>query len=132
MRRCIPVRKWFSARKKPSEPNRSTVAGLIFEPVGFTYKVDPEFDVDLWQAQVEGRARPGQSLCTIADVTAAVNDGHRKTKDLVAHLMEECAVSKRTVQRLISTATEKGAIKAFSRGNYMLGRKARIYLDSTT
>ncbi len=117
---------------KANNCERFAPRGLIFEPVGFTYEVDPDFDVDLWQAQVEGRARAGQSLCTIADVVTAVNDGHRKTKDLVAHLIEDCAVSKRTAERLISAATEKGAIKAFSRGNYMLGRKARIYLDSTT
>jgi hypothetical protein len=106
--------------------------GLIFEPVGFTYKVDPDFDVDRWRAEVEGRARAGQSLCTLADVVAAVRDGYSRTKELIAHLMEECAVSKRTVERLISSATEKGAIKALVRGKFILGKKAAIYLESTT
>lgn len=117
---------------KANNCERFTPRGLIFEPISFVYKVDPDFDVDLWQAQVEGRARAGQSLCTIADVVAAVGDGYTKTKDLIAHLTEACAVSKPTVERLIRAAVEKQAIKAIVRGKFTLGRKSACYQETTT
>jgi hypothetical protein len=117
---------------KANNCERFAPRGLIFEPISFVYRVDPDFDVDLWQAQVEGRARAGQSLCTIADVVAAVRDGYSKTKDLVAHLTDACAVSKRTVERLVQAAAQKQAIKPLTRGNFILGRKSAIYLETIT
>jgi hypothetical protein len=75
---------------------------LIFNPQTFTYGVDPDFDADAWLANVEGRSRSGQSLCTVADVVAAVRDGYATTKALVEHLCDAYQTSKRTVERLIS------------------------------
>lgn len=115
---------------KANNCERFVTRGLIFNPENFTYNLDSDFDVDAWTADVEGRARSGQSLCTLQDLVSAVADGYRKTKDLVEHLMEVCAVSKRTVQRLIKEGVEKGAIKALTRGSYVLGPKAAKYLKS--
>jgi hypothetical protein len=117
---------------KANNCERFATRGLIFEPVGFTYKVDPDFDVDRWQAEVEGRARAGQSLCTVADVVAAVSEGYTRTKELVAHLTEACAVSKPTVERLIRSAVKKQGIKAITRGKFMLGKKYALYSETTT
>jgi predicted transcriptional regulator len=64
-------------------------------------------------------------------VVAAVRDGYSTTKELLAHLMEACAVSKPTVERLIRTAVEKQAIKALTRGKFILGRKSAMYLETT-
>jgi hypothetical protein len=104
--------------------------GLIFDPQTFTYTVDPDFDVDTWLADVEGRARSGQSLCTVVEVVSAVRDGYSKTKDLVEHLTEACATSKSTVERVIRKAVAWEAIKPLTRGIFTLGRKSAKYLEN--
>jgi hypothetical protein len=103
--------------------------GLIFDQETCTYSVDPDFDPDAWLADVEGRARSGQSLCTVVEVTSAVRDGYTATKDLVAHLTEACATSKSTVERLIRRAVENEAIKPITRGKFMLAQKSARYLE---
>jgi hypothetical protein len=106
--------------------------GIVFDPETFTYSVDPEFDVDAWLADVEGRPWGGKSLCTVAEVTSAVRNGYSTTKELVEHLMEACATPKRTVERVIQKAAENEAIKQIKRGKFMLGRNSAKYLRITT
>jgi hypothetical protein len=60
----------------------------------------------------------------VVDVVSAVRDGHVTTKDLVSHLGEAYAASKRTVERLVSKALEAEGINKLTRGRYTLGRKA--------
>jgi RecA-family ATPase len=55
------------ANNCPRFPTR----GLIFDRQTHTYRVNPEFDPDEWKAEVEGRARSGQSVCSVADVVTA-------------------------------------------------------------
>jgi hypothetical protein len=104
--------------------------GLVFDPQTFTYNVDTEFDAEAWRADVEGRARSGQSLCTVAEVVSAVRDGYTTTKDLVQHLTDACATSKSTVERVIRKAVECGGVKPLSRGKFCLGPKSGKYLDA--
>jgi hypothetical protein len=104
--------------------------GLIFDPLKFTYTVDPDFDPDAWLADVEGRARSGNCLCTLADVVAAVRDGYTATKDLSAHIQEAYATSKRSAERLISKAVEAQGIKQLTRGRYILGSKSERFLPA--
>ncbi len=103
--------------------------GLIFDPLKFTYTVDPDFDPDAWLADVEGRARSGNCLCTLADVVAAVQEGYVATKDLSAHIQEAFATSKRSAERLISKAVRYEGIKQLARGRYTTGRKAEKFLN---
>ena len=117
---------------KANNCRRFDPLGLIFSPENFTYELDPEFDAETWLANVEGRARSGQSLCTVADVVRAVRDGYTATKDLVAHLTEACATSKSTIERLIHRAWDGGGIKPLTRGRWMLGSKAARYLEEAT
>jgi hypothetical protein len=105
--------------------------GLIFDPQTSTYAVDPDFDADAWLAEVEGRASSGQSLCTMADVVAAVRDGYTTTKELIAHLGEAYSASKRTVERLICRALKAEGIKKLDRGRYTLGKRAEILCPTT-
>jgi hypothetical protein len=98
--------------------------GLIFDPQTFTYAVDPDFDADTWLADVEGRARSGQSLCTVTDVVSAVQDGYSTTKALSEHICDAYRTSKRTAERLISRTLKVEGIKQLTRGRYILGRKA--------
>lgn len=109
---------------KANNCQRFETRGLIFDQETFAYSIDPEFDVDAWLADVEGRARSGQSLCTVADVVAAVRDGYTRTKSLVEHLHDAFLTSKRTAERLILKAVEAQGIVKLTRGQYALGRKA--------
>lgn len=116
---------------KANNCQRFEVRGLRFDPVNFSYALDAEFDADAWRADVEGKARAGQSLCTVAAVTSAVRDGYTSTKDLVAHLSEACAASKRSVERVISRSVDCAAIKPLTRGKFILGRKSARFLEAT-
>jgi hypothetical protein len=109
---------------KANNCKRFEPRGLIFDPQTFTYAVDPNFDPAAWLADVEGHARSGQSLCTVADVVSAVRDGYTATKPLVEHLSDTYAASKRTVERLISKTLKSEGIQQLKRGRYALGRKA--------
>lgn len=115
---------------KSNNCERFTTRGLIFDRETFTYSMDPEFDLEAWTADVEGRARSGQSLCTVAEVASAVHDGYSTTKALVEHLTEACATSKSTVERMIRRATDCEAVAVLSRGKFMLGRKSTKYLEA--
>jgi hypothetical protein len=117
---------------KANNCKRFETRGLIFDPKTFTYSVDPDFDPDAWLADVEGRAKAGQSLCTVVEVTSAVRDGYATTKALVEHLMEACATSKSTVERVIRKAVECDAVKPMTRGKFILGKKSARYLETTT
>jgi hypothetical protein len=115
---------------KSNNCERFTTRGLVFSPANYTYSIDEDFNLEAWEAEIEGRARPGQSLCTVAEVTSAVRDGYSTTRELVAHLTEACATSKPTVERVIRKANEVEAIKTLTRGKFILGRKANKYLEN--
>lgn len=106
--------------------------GLCFDPLKFTYTVDPEFDVETWRASVEGRTRTGQSLCTVVEVVSAVQDGYATTKALVEHLVDAYATSKSSVERAIRKAINCDAIATLSRGKFILGKKSQHYLQPKT
>jgi len=92
-------------------------------PQTFAYGLDPDFDLEAWQASVEGKAKSGGSLCTVADVVAAVGDGYTTTKMIMEHLTEAYQTKKRTIERLISKAFNIRH-KTTHAGKYILGAKA--------
>ena len=113
---------------KANNCQRFETRGLVFDPRTFTYAVETDFDADAWRADVEGRARSGQALCTMSEVVAAVRDGYATTKALVEHLCDTCQTSKRTAERLISRALTAEGIKQLTRGKFILRRKAEKLL----
>jgi hypothetical protein len=115
---------------KANNCQRFETRGLIFDPKTFGYAVDPDFNLEVWQAGVEGKARSGGSLCAVVDVVAAVRDGYSTTKTLIEHLMDVFQASKRSAERLINKAVDCQGIKKFTRGKYMLGPKAERLLDA--
>ena len=117
---------------KSNNCERFKTRGLIFDPQTFTYAIDPKFDLKTWLAEVEGRARSGQSLCSVADVVSAVRDGYSTTKALLEHLAEVYATSRRTAERLISKGLKAEGIKQLTRGRYTLGRRAETLCPPTT
>jgi hypothetical protein len=117
---------------KSNNCKRFETRGIVFDPATFAYRLDTEFDVEAWKADVEGKARSGYSLCTLRDVVEAVQDGHTTTKGLVEHIREAYQCSKRSVERLISKAVEYEGIKQIARGRYTTGRKAERLLNTDT
>lgn len=117
---------------KANNCERFTTRGIIFNTQTFIYDVDPDFDEQAWIADVEGRAKTGQSLCTVAEVTAAVRDGYGSTKALVDHLTDTFATSRSTIERLIRRAVDCDAIKPLTRGKFLLGKKSEKFLEPTT
>jgi len=115
---------------KCNNAERFQTRGLVFNRDSFTYSEDPDFNLEGWLADVEGKARPGQSLCTVAEVTSAVADGYTTTKALVEHLTEACATSRKTVERVIRKAVDCEGIKPLTRGKFIIGRKSAKYLPT--
>jgi hypothetical protein len=83
--------------------------GVLFDPQTFTYGVDPSFDVQAWQSDLDG-TRKGQSV-TIKDVCNVIAGGHNARKDIVAMLVESKDVDDRTVDRRIRDAVKAGFIE---------------------
>ncbi|HVM50969.1 MAG TPA: AAA family ATPase [Candidatus Acidoferrum sp.] len=98
--------------------------GLIFDRQTYAYTLDPDFDLEEWKTEIEGRAHSGQSICTVSDVVSAVREGYDTTKALVEHLGEAYGTSKRSVHRLIAKTVRAAGIMQAARGQYTLGRKA--------
>jgi hypothetical protein len=78
--------------------------------------VDPDFNLEAWQADAGGKARSDGSRCAVVDVVAAVRDGYSTTKALI--------------ERLISKAVDVRGIKALTRGKYIIGPKAEGLLEA--
>ena len=115
---------------KANNCQRFQTRGLIFDPLTLEYNLDPDFELEAWQADVEGKAKSGGSLCTVADVVVAVRDGHNTTKALVEHLTDTFQASKRTVERLITKAVEYMGVQSLTRGKYILGAKSERLLNA--
>jgi hypothetical protein len=114
---------------KANNCQRFETRGIIFDPKTFGYGLDPDFDLEAWQASVEGKANSGGSLCTVADVVGAVGDGYTTTKAIIEHLTEVYQAKKRNIERLISKAVKCQGIKPFTRGKYILGAKSERLLN---
>jgi hypothetical protein len=115
---------------KSNNCERFKTRGLNFDPYSFAYSVDPDFDADIWLADVEGRRRPSGALGTVQDVVQAVQSGYSETRPLVECLMRDCSLSKRTAENLIQKTSERGGIVRIARGRWTLGRKAEKLLES--
>lgn len=107
---------------------RFETRGLLFNTKSFTYSVDGDFNLDAWQADLEGKRSSNGTLCTIQAVVSAVRDGYSTTKDLKEHLAEACATSLRTAERIITKAVEAEGINNITRGKFILGKRSGKYL----
>ncbi len=98
---------------------------INFDPEKFTFTADPDFDVETWRDDVNGK-RSGQSL-SLAEVVATVAGLYKVGEDVPSGsikkpLMDSTGVDRRTVERLLKKAVAKGFLrkgKAF--GTYRLG-----------
>src|ERR1051325_4368221 len=109
---------------KANNCEKFTTRGLIFDRHSYIYSLDTEFDLEDWRCEVEGRARSGQSVCTVGDVASAVREGFDTTKALVEHLADTYGTSERSIYRLIAKTIRAAGIMQAARGHYTLGKKA--------
>ncbi len=93
--------------------------GLIFDPKTFRYDVDPDFDLENWKNDVEGKR--GGKVCSIADVVDAVRAGKHRRKEIFEHVHELTGASLSTVKRRIEDARKADRIQLTQpRGTYTL------------
>jgi hypothetical protein len=93
--------------------------GLVFNPENFRYDVDPDFNLEDWINDVEGKR--GNKACSIADVVEAVRAGKHKRKEIVEHVNDLTGASESTIRRRIKDACEADKIQPTQpRGCYTL------------
>lgn len=95
--------------------------GLMLDEATMTYVVDPGFDLDAWQADVDGKRAAKSGGMSVMDVVDACQDRVEK-KDLVDRLMAEKGVSKPCVYKWILRAKEISAIREGKEGLVSTGR----------
>ncbi|MDR2675988.1 MAG: AAA family ATPase [Opitutaceae bacterium] len=112
---------------KANDAPKFAPIGIIFDQETFEYRVDPDFDVEEWRANVSGE-RAVTSL-TIRDVVEAVQElcpapgDTVKTSEIRKKLNEVDEVSRATVTRRLTDAVNNGYLINPKRGVYRLGSK---------
>lgn len=89
--------------------------GIKLQEDTMTYETDPEFDLERWAADVEGKRSPKTAKMSIQDVVNECQDYITKD-DLVARLVEEFGVAKSTGYEWINKAKKVGAIREGKKG----------------
>lgn len=107
---------------KVNNSRKFTTRGAIMDEATYLYERNPDFDVEAWRADVEGK-RGGKS-CSIRNVWEAVAGGKHSAGDIVKAVKEETGASERTVKRRLSEAVEMHYLAPCPpRGHYTLGSK---------
>jgi len=99
--------------------------GLILDDETMTYDVDPCFDLEAWQNDVEGKRQPGNSKGSIQDVVDGVADGKTTYKELIKHLADKNDMASRTADKWIGKAIKGGYLRKRKNGDYVLSGKAK-------
>jgi hypothetical protein len=92
-----------------------------------SYSVDPDFDLESWRNNVEGKRT--ETAVSISDVVAAVRDVYKAGEDVTTAavsgpLIEATGATIRTIQRKLKEAAASGYLKIGSkRGSWRLGSK---------
>ncbi len=100
---------------------------VVFDPETFTYRVDPDFDMDAWRDDVAGKRK--QTSLSIVDVVEAVRSlapvaGDETTTKQVHEFLAADGTPLRTVQRQLRAAEESGYLRdGNKRSTWRLGSK---------
>ncbi len=100
--------------------------GIKLDESTLTYDVDPDFDFDVWQADVEGKRQPGNAKGSIQAVVNFVSRGAKDNKQVVACFAEELGAAERTANKWLKKAIDNGYIKKSRSGKYSLGPNATL------
>ena len=107
---------------KMNNARKFTTRGAIMDDSTHHYSRNPDFDVEAWRADVEGK-RGGKS-CSVRDVVEAVREGNHVTGKIVAALVQSTGACERTIKSRIRDAVAgKYLAPCPPRGSYTLGSK---------
>lgn len=116
-----PSRIVFSCGKsndaKPFDP-----VGLKLDEETMRYAIDPDFDLNTWKDDVEGKAT-GQSA-TIKDVISAIQDGAKTHNSICKHVMDASGCALKTAKRRLGDSLEKAYVRKDSNSHYYLTQKS--------
>ncbi|MBP6708855.1 MAG: AAA family ATPase [Candidatus Accumulibacter sp.] len=120
-----PNRLLLSCGKASNGP-KFAPRGILFDPETMSYSIDPDFDLDDWRNNVEGKRTA--TAVSIADLVATVAGTYKPGEDVTTKTVFEefkaIGVTLRTVQRKLRDAVEAGYLKDGSkRGTWRLGSK---------
>lgn len=101
---------------KPFDP-----IGLKLDEETMLYGLDPQFDLQTWKDDVEGKQR-GQAV-SIQNVVDILGDGKKRHKAILEALIEEHGCARCTAARRVAEALEKGYIRKSSSGEYRAVKK---------
>lgn len=104
--------------------------GIRLVEESMTYEVDPDFDLERWALDVEGKRSPGTAKMSIQDVVDACQD-YVSGEELSKRLMADFGVKKSAVYAWINKAKNAGAIREGKKGVKTTGKfEARILVES--
>lgn len=107
---------------KINDARRFTPRGAVLEESTHLYLANPDFDIDAWRADVEGKR--GGKACSVRDVVEAVRAGKHRSGDIVREVENATGACTRTIKSRIRDAVLGGYLaECPPRGNYTLGRK---------
>lgn len=110
---------------KVNNSRKFTTRGAIMDEATHLYSRNPDFDVETWRADVEGK-RGGKS-CSIRDVVEAVREGHHSCGEIIKSVATATGASERTIHRRIVEAVAQKFLAAVPpKGCYTLGAKKLI------
>jgi hypothetical protein len=113
---------------KANDARKFKDRGVKFDPETFIYEEDPDFDVEAWRKDVNGKCGNASTL-SIKDVVEAVQELCPAPGDTVkmakikAKLDEVDEVHRSTIQKRITEAIKLGYLISKQRGVYRLGSK---------
>jgi len=102
--------------------------GLLLDPESMTYDIDPDFSVEAWRDDVEGKRR--NHSASVADVVRAVREAcplpgeSVKAAQIVQSVKDATGASQRTIKTRIAEGVKSSYLRALKpSGNYALGSK---------
>jgi len=111
---------------KASNGPKFAPRGILFDPETMSYSLDPDFDLEAWRNNVEGKRTA--TAVSIAEVVATVKETYQPGEDVTTKTVfeefEATGIALRTVQRKLKDAVKAGYLKNGSkRGTWRLGHK---------
>ncbi len=107
---------------KMNNARKFTTRGAIMDESTHLYFSNPDFDVEAWRADVEGK-RGGKS-CSVRDIVEAVREGNHVTGKIVEAVGQSTGACERTIKSRIRDAVAGNYLAPCSpRGSYKLGSK---------
>lgn len=112
---------------KASNGPKFVTRGIVFDPETMSYSVDPDFDLESWRNDVEGK-RNYKSV-SIAEVVQTVRDAcpnpgdSIKTGAICATIKADIGAGERSIKERLAEALKLGYLRRPKGGSYSLGSK---------